>query len=64
MSSSCVVASCSCYLLQPSTYFRWLMCNPATPCCRYHVICSLFTGNVLGHKTDIADGSLRAWEFR
>ena len=24
----------------------------------------LFTGNVLGHKSDIADGSLRAWEFR
>lgn len=25
---------------------------------------SLFTGNVLGHKSDIADGSLRGWEFR
>ncbi|KAF8055666.1 rca [Scenedesmus sp. PABB004] len=24
----------------------------------------LFTGNVLGHKTDIADGSLRGWEAR
>ncbi|GMH40586.1 hypothetical protein BSKO_08490 [Bryopsis sp. KO-2023] len=30
----------------------------------YHNIDSLFTGNVLGHKTDIADGSLRAFEFR
>eukprot|EP00878_Enallax_costatus_P019250 GHUV01020305.1.p1 GENE.GHUV01020305.1~~GHUV01020305.1.p1 ORF type:complete len:358 (+),score=81.86 GHUV01020305.1:442-1515(+) len=28
------------------------------------MIDSLFTGNVLGHKTDIADGSLRGWEFR
>jgi hypothetical protein len=25
---------------------------------------SLFAGKTLGHKTDIADGSLRAWEFR
>lgn len=25
---------------------------------------SLFTGNILGHKSDIADGSLRAYEFR
>lgn len=25
---------------------------------------SLFTGNFLGHETDIADGSLRAIEFR
>lgn len=25
---------------------------------------SVFTGNILGHKSDIADGSLRAWEFR
>lgn len=24
----------------------------------------LFTGKILGHKSDIADGSLRAWEFR
>ncbi|EIE26946.1 hypothetical protein COCSUDRAFT_11792, partial [Coccomyxa subellipsoidea C-169] len=24
----------------------------------------LFTGNVLGHESDIADGSLRGWEFR
>lgn len=24
----------------------------------------LFTGNTLGHKTDIADGSLRGYEFR
>jgi hypothetical protein len=24
----------------------------------------LFTGNVLGQKTDIADGSLRGYEFR
>jgi hypothetical protein len=28
------------------------------------MIDSLFTGNVLGHKSDIADGSLRGWEFR
>jgi hypothetical protein len=28
------------------------------------MIDSLFTGNTLGHKTDIADGSLRGWEFR
>lgn len=25
---------------------------------------SLFTGNTLGHETDIADGSLRGYEFR
>lgn len=25
---------------------------------------SLFTGNRLGHETDIADGSLRGYEFR
>ena len=25
---------------------------------------SLFAGKMLGHKSDIADGSLRAWEFR
>lgn len=25
---------------------------------------SLFTGKFLGHKSDIADGSLRGWEFR
>lgn len=25
---------------------------------------SLFTGNFLGHKSDIADGSLRGFEFR
>lgn len=25
---------------------------------------SLFTGNILGHKSDIADGSLRSEEFR
>ena len=25
---------------------------------------SLFTGNFLGHKSDIADGSLRTYEFR
>ena len=24
----------------------------------------LFTGKTLGHKSDIADGSLRGWEFR
>ena len=24
----------------------------------------LFTGETLGHKSDIADGSLRRWEFR
>ncbi len=24
----------------------------------------LFTGNTLGHQSDIADGSLRRWEFR
>lgn len=24
----------------------------------------LFTGNVLGHESDIADGRLRGWEFR
>eukprot|EP00879_Flechtneria_rotunda_P020431 GHRR01021495.1.p1 GENE.GHRR01021495.1~~GHRR01021495.1.p1 ORF type:complete len:342 (+),score=68.73 GHRR01021495.1:1159-2184(+) len=29
-----------------------------------HMIDSLFAGNTLGHKTDIADGSLRGWEFR
>ncbi|WIA19725.1 hypothetical protein OEZ85_005651 [Tetradesmus obliquus] len=28
------------------------------------MIDSLFAGKTLGHKTDIADGSLRAWEFR
>jgi len=28
------------------------------------MIDSLFTGNTLGHKTDIADGSLRGYEFR
>jgi hypothetical protein len=28
------------------------------------MIDSLFTGNTLGHKTDIADGSLRGWDFR
>jgi hypothetical protein len=28
------------------------------------MIDSLFAGNVLGHKSDIADGSLRGWEFR
>ena len=28
------------------------------------MIDSLFTGNVLGHKSDIADGSLRGWDFR
>ena len=25
---------------------------------------NLFVGNTLGHKSDIADGSLRGWEFR
>ncbi len=25
---------------------------------------SLFTGDILGHRSDIADGSLRNWEFR
>ena len=25
---------------------------------------SVFTGNFLGHKSDIADGSLRGYEFR
>jgi hypothetical protein len=25
---------------------------------------SLFTGNILGHKSDIADGTLRGYEFR
>lgn len=29
-----------------------------------HNIDSLFTGNILGHKTDIADGTLRGFEFR
>ena len=24
----------------------------------------MFTGNILGHKSDIADGSLRGYEFR
>jgi hypothetical protein len=28
------------------------------------MIDSLFTGNVLGHASDIADGSLRGYEFR
>ena len=28
------------------------------------MIDSLFTGSTLGHKTDIADGSLRGYEFR
>ncbi|KAI8473751.1 MAG: hypothetical protein J3K34DRAFT_164814 [Monoraphidium minutum] len=28
------------------------------------MIDSLFTGNTIGHKTDIADGSLRGYEFR
>ncbi|EFN56322.1 hypothetical protein CHLNCDRAFT_144763 [Chlorella variabilis] len=28
------------------------------------MIDSIFTGNVLGHKSDIADGSLRTYEFR
>ena len=28
------------------------------------MIDSLFTGNVLGHRSDIADGSLRGYELR
>ena len=28
------------------------------------MIDSLFTGNILGHESDIADGRLRGYEFR